>query len=111
MICQTCSSITGFDYRGRVLCAICIDKMVTAEFERNQSALINRPPPKPIKVDCEICGKRGEYTVGISSLCKKCASEAESCDHQNYEVIENLIDNYIVTVHICRKCGLRFYSE
>ena len=109
MQCETCSSVTGFNYRGKVLCATCIDKIVKADFEKYQVSVMRRPPHVPEPVECEICGKPSVLAIGISSLCQKCADDAEACEHENYEIIESLEDNYIVTVHLCQDCGVRFH--
>ena len=128
MKCEKCQLNTGFNYRGNVLCATCIDEMIykcrscsarigfneqgrgfcNSCYEINKASEIKKPPLQTTSIDCEICGKSSVTSIGISNLCKSCAYEVELCPHSNCEVIEELIDNYLHTICLCQDCGLRF---
>jgi len=131
MKCEKCQSITGFNYRGNVLCATCIDEMIyqcrncsarIGFYEQarglcnscNEISKASRPQIRntPITpVDCEICGESSVKTIGISQLCQTCADEAELCSHSNCEVIEELDDNYLHRIYLCQECGVRFRPD
>ncbi len=110
MRCETCSSITGFKYRGRVLCSVCINKGIQEDYARYQREIDQRPRTQPVS-ECEICGRVAATKVGLSSLCQACAQTVDACDHANVETTETLEDNYLVTRHLCCECGLRFQSD
>lgn len=110
MRCETCSSITGFKYRGRVLCSVCINKGIQEDYARYQRELDQRPRIQQVS-ECEICGKDAATRIGLSSLCQNCAQTVEACDHANVETTETLEDNYLVTRHLCCECGLRFQRD
>lgn len=99
--------MTGFKYRGNVLCSICIDKEIQKDYAKHQQEL-ERPPKLPKPHECEICGNDAITQIGLSRLCQKCVEVVEACDHANLETTETHEDNYLVTLHLCRECGLRF---
>lgn len=111
MQCETCPNITGFKYRGRILCSSCIDKIVRADNETRYAQVMEQRridrEKKAVK-DCEICGKAASAVIGFSDLCESCAKDVESCEHQNLEAEETLEDNYLVTRYLCQDCGVRF---
>lgn len=130
MICEKCSSLTGFNYRGNILCATCIDAMIYKcsncsarigfneqgsgfcsncyEINKLSKNIVTEPRPP---IDCEICGKSSVLKIGFSALCQKCADTINLCSHRDYEIIEDLIDNYLHTIYLCRECGLRFHPD
>lgn len=110
MNCETCSSVNGFTYRGKVLCPACINKTIEDDYIRHQRELDQRPRMYQVS-ECEICGKDAATQIGLSRLCMDCAKTIEACDHANVETIESLEDNYLVTRHLCCECGLRFQSN
>ncbi len=131
MKCDKCQSITGFNYRGKVLCATCIDDLIyrckkcatSIGFHEQGRGICNNcygiskaseiktTPPPITTIDCEICGKPSVTQKGISNLCKSCADKVKLCLHVNCEVIEELVDNYLYTNYLCQECGLRFRSD
>jgi hypothetical protein len=129
MKCEKCSSMTGFEYGDCVLCASCIDAMIykclncSARISFNEKATglcykcfenckVPQTSVMPLPpIECEICGKLSIENIGLSALCQKCADDCYECSHSNYEVIEELIDNYLHTIYLCHECGLRFKPD
>ncbi len=102
--------MTGFKYRGKVLCSICIDKGIQQDYAKYQLELQQRPRVSRVD-ECEMCGNEAVTKIGLSHLCQRCAQNVEACEHENLETTETLEDNYLITRHLCCDCGLRFQPD